>query len=366
MKSREISVGIVGTGWIVRAHVHALHTLNHLQPLPCRIRVKALYGRREESASSMARELDVERWTTSWEDLVADPEIDVIANAGPIAIHAPISLAALEAGKHVLCEKPLAATVAEAREMEVTAMRASGLSVCGFNYRFVPAIRLLHELLAQGRLGTVRHFRGLYLQDWRSNNPDWTGATGGSLLDVCHLFDMLRYLGGEPLSVVGLTTSFLSDVEDSFIAALDLGDGAIASLEGSSCATGWKGRHRIEVNGTEGSAWWDMEDFNRLHLMFVADQKHGLGGFRDILVTEESHPFLFQWWPAGHTIGWQASFVHQWRAFLQSIFDGELSDALQATFHDGLRANELAQTVRRSAQDGRRLECVSSPSPAAG
>ena len=359
MSSRpRINVGVVGTGWIVRAHVHALHALNHLEPLPCRVRVRSVYGRHEESASSIARELDIEQWTTNWEELVDDPEIDVIANAGPHVVHAPVSLAALAAGRHVLCEKPLATTVEDAREMEQAAVRSSGLSACGFNYRFVPAVRLLHQLLANGRLGTIRHFRGLYLQDWLSNNPEWPGASGGSVLDFCHLFDMLRHLVGEPLSVVALTTSFLSESDDSFLAALELPNDATGSLEASSCATGWKGRHRIEVNGTEGSAWWDMEDFNRLHVMFVEDQREGVGGFRDVLVTEGAHPFMSQWWTPGCVIGWQSTFVHQWRAFLQSVLDGDWSDPLQATFHDGVRANELADAVRRSAQEGRRVECA--------
>jgi predicted dehydrogenase len=305
----------------------------------------------------MTSELNIERWTTNWEDLVTDPKIDVIANAGPHAIHAPISIAALDAGKHVLCEKPLATAAADAREMACAAGQTGTLSACGFNYRFVPAIRLLRTLLTEGRLGAVRHFRGLYLQDWLSNNAEWTGATGGSLLDLCHLFDMLRHLAGEPGSVVGTTSTFLSDFEDSFIAAFDLPEGAVALLEGSSCATGWKGHHRIEVNGTEGSAWWDMEDFNRLHVMFVEDQREGVGGFRDVLVTEETHPFVSQWWPAGHVIGWQSTFVHQWRAFLQSVLDGEPSDPLQATFDDGARASELAEAVRSSAEAGRRVEC---------
>jgi predicted dehydrogenase len=366
MARGEINVGIAGTGWIVRAHVLALHTLNHLQPLPCRINVRVVYGRREESVSAVARELGIARWTTSWEQLASDPEIEVIGNAGPPPVHAPISITALKAGKHVLCEKPLAATAEEAREMLRVASGARGISACGFNYRFVPAVRLLHQLLAGGRLGAIRHFRGLYLQDWLSNNPSLTGHSGGSVLDFCHLFDMLRHLAGEPRSVAAVTTSFLSQTDDSFIAALDLDGTATASLEASSCATGWKGRQRIEVNGTEGSAWWDMEDFNRLHVMFVNDQREGVGGFRDVLVTEWSHPFMAQWWPAGHVIGWQSTFVHQWRAFLQSVLDGQPSDPLQATFRDGLRATELALAVRRSAREGRRVDCappLAPPSP---
>jgi predicted dehydrogenase len=137
---------------------------------------------------------------------------------------------------------------------------------------------------------------------------------------------------------------------------LELPDGGSAVLEASRCATGWKGRHRIEVEGTEGSAWWDMEDLNRLHVLFLADQREGVGGFRDVLVTETTHPFLASWWPAGHILGWEHTFAHQWRAFLASVLDAEEADPLQASFADGARAVELGDAVLRSAEEGRRVE----------
>jgi predicted dehydrogenase len=353
----EIRVGVIGSGWIVRAHVHALHTLNHLGPLPARIRLKWIYGRREEKMAALAHELDIERSTTDWQQIIDDPEVDVVANAGAHALHAPVSMAAIAAGKHVLCEKPLAVATEEAREMERAAARSSVLTACGFSYRFVPAVQLMHRLLAEGRLGAIRHYRGLYLQDWLSNNADFPGGTGGSAVrDFSHLFDMLRHLVGEPLSVVGSAKSILTDADDAFLCGFEMPEGATASLEASSCATGWKARHRIEINGTEGSAWWDMEEFNKLHVMFVKDQREGVGGFRDVLVTEQSHPFMADWWEAGHVIGWQSTFVHQWRAFLSSVLEGEMTDPLQATFHDGVRANELGDAVLQSAREGRRLE----------
>jgi predicted dehydrogenase len=355
----ELTVGVIGSGWIVRAHVHALHTLNHLGPLSARIRLKWIYGRRPERMTVLARELDVERSTVDWQEIVGDPEVDVVANAGAHPLHAPVTLAALQAGKHVVCEKPLAVTTDEARTMHSAAVSAGPavLTACGFNYRFVPAVRLLRSLLEEGRLGDVRHYRGLYLQDWLSNNPDWPGGTGGSAVrDFSHLFDMLRHLVGEPVSVIGSARSILSDADDTFLGGFDMAGGATASLEGSSCATGWKGHHRIEVNGTLGSAWWDMEEFNKLHVMFTKDQDEGVGGFRDVLVTEPGHPFMRDWWEAGAVVGWQSTFVHQWRAFLQAVLDGGPVDPLQATFHDGVRANELGDAVLASARDGRRLD----------
>jgi predicted dehydrogenase len=359
--SAELRVALVGTGWIVRAHAHALHTLNHLSPLPCRVRLACAYGRREESVARVATELGIERWTTDWRRLVEDPEIDVIANVGPNALHAPISIAALEGGKHVLCEKPLAETAQDAAAMEAAAAQAGVIAACGFNYRYVPAVRLLHELLRTGRLGEIRHYRGVYLQDWLSSSADWPSHGGsGAVLDYSHLFDLLRHLAGEPVSVLARTASFVSDVDDAFSALLELPRGATASLEASRCATGWKGRHRIEIEGSQGSAWWDMEDLNRLHVMFVEDQAQGAGGFRDVLVTEPTHPFLSDWWPAGHVLGWEHTFVHEWRAFLGSVLAGEAVDPLQATFADGARAAELADAVYRSARTGTRttLEAV--------
>jgi predicted dehydrogenase len=357
MADRDLVVGVIGSGWIVRAHVHALHTLNHLGPLPARVRVKWIYGRRPERMAALAHELDIERSTTDWQEIIDDPTVDVVANAGAHPLHAPVTLAALSAGKHVLCEKPLAVATDEARAMEAAAADAGVMTACGFNYRFVPAVRLIRRLLDDGALGEIRHYRGLYLQDWLSNNPDWPGKAGGSAVrDFSHLFDMLRHLVGEPTAVVGSATSILSDADDAFLGGFDMANGATASLEASSCATGWKGRHRIELNGTDGSVWWDMEEFNKLHVMLTRDQAEGVGGFRDVLVTEPDHPFMKDWWEAGAIIGWQSTFVHQWRAFLRSVLAGEPADPLQATFHDGVRANELGDAVLRAAREGRRMQ----------
>jgi predicted dehydrogenase len=364
---RQITVGVIGSGWIVRAHVHALHTLNHLGPLPARVRLKWIYGRRADKMASLATELDIERSTTDWREIVEDSDVDVVANAGAHPLHAAVSMAAIAANKHVLCEKPLAVDTEEAGAMARAAAQSTVLTACGFSYRFVPAVRLLHQLLNEGRLGTIRHYRGLYLQDWLSNNPDFPGGTGGSAVrDFSHLFDMLRHLVGEPLSVFGSAKSILSEADDTFLAGFEMLGGATASLEASSCATGWKARHRIEINGTDGSAWWDMEEFNKLHVMLVADQKEGVGGFRDVLVTEQSHPFMHDWWEAGHIVGWQSTFVHQWRAFLRSVLEGELTDPLQATFHDGVRANELGDAVLQSAHEGRRLDLSQTAPDVAG
>jgi predicted dehydrogenase len=356
-QSGTLRAGVVGTGWITRAHAHALQVLNHIEPLSRRVQLAALAGRTPERIEPMAKEFGFERWTTRWEDVVGASDVDVIACLGANALHAPVSIAALGSGKPVLCEKPLAESAEEAEQI-VDVAEATGLSAaCGFNYRFVPAVRLMRDLLSSGRLGDVCHFRGLYLQDWASSEattrPNLTGA--GSVLDYSHILDMLLYLVGEPTSVDGLTTSFAGGSDDAFLASCELPQGATASLEASRYATGRKGVQRVEVNGTLGSVWWDMEDVNRLHVFFVDDERTGLGGFRDILVSEPDHPFMHQWWPPGHVIGWEHSFVHQWRAFLEAVIEQRPVDPLQANFADGLRIARFADAIYESARESRRI-----------
>jgi predicted dehydrogenase len=351
-----IGVGVLGYGWITRAHAHALHTLNHLEPLPRRVRLVSLAGRRPEPLEAAARELGFERWTTSWEELVDDPEVDVVANLNAVEGHAEPSLAALAAGKPVLCEKPLGATLDEARALRDAAEEAGVANAVGFNYRYVPAVALARETVDAGRLGELRHYRALYLQDYQvaGGQPRSSGGAG-AVLDYVHLVDLLRFLVGEPQAVTARTASFVSDVDDAYAAILELGDGAIATLEASRVASGWKGRHRIELNGSDGSIWWDMEDPNRLHVFLFADERERLGGFRDIVVTQPDHPFLAQWWPPGHVLGWEHSFVHQWRDFLSAVLEDRAVPERQASFEDGYRAAILCEAIHRSGREGRRV-----------
>ncbi len=351
-----IGVGVLGYGWITRAHAHALHTLNHLEPLPRRVRLVSLAGRRPEPLEAAARELGFERWTTSWEELVDDPEVDVVANLNAVEGHEEPSLAALAAGKPVLCEKPLGATLDEARALRDAAEEAGVANAVGFNYRYVPAVALAKETVDAGRLGELRHYRALYLQDYQVAGGQARSSGGaGAVLDYVHLVDLLRFLVGEPQAVTARTASFVSDVDDAYAAILELGDGAIATLEASRVASGWKGRHRIELNGSDGSIWWDMEDPNRLHVFLFADERERLGGFRDIVVTQPDHPFLAQWWPPGHVLGWEHSFVHQWRDFLSAVLEDRAVPERQASFEDGYRAAILCEAIHRSGREGRRV-----------
>ncbi len=352
-----LGVGFLGYGWISRTHAHALHTLNHLSPLAKEIRLVSIAGRRWEPLEAAARELGFERWTTSWEELLDDPEVDVVANLTAVQGHAEPTIAALRRGKPVFCEKPLGANAGEALAMLEAAESAGVTTATGFNYRYVPAVALAKELLTAGRLGELRHYRALYLQDYQTagGQPRSSGGAG-AVLDYSHLVDMLRFLVGEPESVAGMTSRLVSDVDDAFVALFELAGGLFAALEASRVATGWKGHHRFELNGSDGSIWWDMEDPNRLHVFFTEDERGALGGFRDVLVTQPEHPFLAEWWPPGHVLGWEHSFVHEWRDFLEAVLEERAVPERQASFEDGYRAAVLCEAIHTSAREGKRVE----------
>jgi predicted dehydrogenase len=377
MARESLGVGFIGSGWMARSHAHGLHSINHIAPLAKRIRLVSIAGRRREQVERTANELGFERWTTRWEEVVDHPEVEVVANLASNDVHAPASIAALELGKPVLCEKPLARDAAEAKRMLIAARATGAAHCCGFNYRFVPAVRLARQIVASGRLGRLRHFRATYLQDWagspdlpRSWRFDKSASGGGAIGDYSHVVDLLRYLGGEPTSVSADVGQFIQrrpdpggsgqllpvEAEDAYAAVLRLHDGALASLEASRVATGWKGRQVVELNGSEGSLWWNMEDLNRLHVFFAADERDGLGGFRDVLVTQPEHPFMKHWWAPGHVLGWDHTFAHQWIEFLSAVLERRLVSGDQASFLDGYWAAVVCDAILAAAQTGRRIE----------
>jgi predicted dehydrogenase len=358
---RPIRVGLLGAGWITRAHAHALHTLNHVSPLGRPIRLTALAARNADRGEAMARDLEVERFTTEWADVVEDPNVDVVAVLLGETAHREATEAALALGKPVLCEKPLARERTEARSMLEAAQRAGVQAACGFNYRYMPAMRLARRIVESGRLGTCLQFRAVYLQDHAAGHvPSRRPNVSRAITDYAHIVDFLRYLGNEAQAVQAASAKLTSvdvgvDVEDAYVAAITLRGGGIASLEASRVARGWKGRQVVEFNGTEGSLWWDMEDLNRLHVFYASDEADATGGFRDILVTQPDHPFLDMWWPPGHTIGWEHSFAHEWRDFLSAVIDERPLPPEQASFEDGYQAAVLCDAIIASAAEGRRV-----------
>jgi predicted dehydrogenase len=323
-------------------------------------------GRTAERTSAFAAELGFSRWSTDLDELVGGRDVDVVAVAVPVEAHDEAVAAALRAGKPVFCEKPLAPDAGRAGDLLRLAEDAGVPHAVGFNYRYVPAVALAKELVDSGRLGQPRHYRALYLQDYQALGNQPRAGRAGAVLDYSHLVDMLRFLAGEPTAVSAHAGSVAGEPEDHFAAVLELAGGAAATLEATSCALGWKGRQRVELDGSEGSLWWDMEDLNRLHVFFLDDEREGLGGFRDVLVTNPDHPFLASWWPPGHVLGWEHAMVHQWRDFLEAVLDGRPVAGRQASFEDGYRAAVVCDAILRAAGEGRRLslEDVRAPSGA--
>jgi predicted dehydrogenase len=380
----ELGIGMVGYAFMGAAHSQAWRTAPAFFDLPLHPRLRAISGRNQDAAGDVARRFGWESVETDWRALLTRDDIDVIDICTPGHTHAEIAIAALEAGKHVLCEKPLANTVAEAEAMVAAATRAAGHGVramVGFTYRRTPAVALARQLVASGRLGTIRHVRGQYLQDWLAdeNAPlswrlDKTLAGSGALGDIgAHIIDMAQFVTGSSItSVSGLMETFVKSrpiagdsatlggtssadaergpvtVDDAAAFTARFADGAIGVFEATRFATGRKNALRLEINGTRGSLAFDFEDMNVLEL-FDATEDPAVAGFRRIMVTEPSHPYIAAWWPPGHGLGYEHGFTHQVVDLVTDIAKG--ADPAPS-FADGLAVQRVLAAVEASATDG--------------
>jgi predicted dehydrogenase len=358
---QEIGIGMLGYAFMGKAHSNAFRKLAYVTwPPPLRPRLVAIAGRNEDAVAEAARRYGFERWTASWEELVADPEIGLLDNLGPNAVHAGPTIAAAEAGKHVICEKPLGRDADESFEIWRRVAAAGVKHMCAFNYRFVPAVRLARELIEAGELGELRHFRGRYLQDWGDTTDeiwrfDRETAGSGALGDLAtHVIDLARYLVGEVDAVSGFLRTFIPEreVDDAVEATVEFEGGAVGTLEATRLALGRRNAFQWEINGTKGSVYFDMERLNELQV-FRADGDRARG-FKTVLVSETDHPFWEHWWPPGHIIGWGDTFVHELHHFLAAIADGTDVAPHGATFEDGYRAAEVSDAIVRSSESGRR------------
>jgi len=358
----EIGVGMLGYAFMGKAHANAFRKLPYMAwPPPLRPRLVALAGRDERAVEEAARRYGYERWTTDWRDLVSDPEIGLFDNGGPNNVHAEPTIAAAEAGKHVLCEKPLGRDAQESYEIWRRVAATGVKHMCAFNYRFVPAVRLAREMIEAGELGEIRHFRAAYLQDWGEDptlatwrfDPEQAGA--GAIGDLAsHVVDLGRYLVGEIEAVAAVVRTFVPGrrVDDSVHAAVEFAGGAVGTIEATRLALGRRNSFRWEINGEKASLAFDLERLNELQV-FRADGDRARG-FKTVLVSEADHPFWPWWWPPGHIIGWEHTFVHEIHHLLAAIAaDGEVGPH-GATFEDGYRAAEVCDAFLRSSASGRR------------
>jgi predicted dehydrogenase len=380
---QQLRIGLVGYAFMGAAHSQAWRIVNRVYDLPVRARMSTICGRDPANVAEAAQRLGWERHTTDWRDLITRDDIDVVDICTPGDSHAEIAIAALAAGKHVLCEKPLANSVDEARAMATAARRAQSAgirSMCGFNYRRVPAVTLMRDLVAAGRLGEIRHVRAAYLQDWIVDpqfplvwrlRKDKAGS--GALGDIgAHIIDLTQFVTGQRITgVSALTETFVKErpmpaaasglaaeaggertgpvtVDDAALFLARLSGGALASYEASRFATGRKNALRVEINGSLGSLVFDLERLNELEF-YDATAPAAEQGFNRILVTEPDHPYLSAWWPPGHIIGYEHSFTHQMRDFLAAVAAG--GDPTPS-FTDALQVQLVLDAVVRSAELG--------------
>ena len=375
---REIGVGLLGYAFMGKAHANGYRKMPvFFYPPPAVPRLVAICGRTEEAVAEAAKRYGFETYYTDWKKLIADERIELVDNCLPNNMHADPCIEAAEAGKNILCEKPLAATLEDARAMYEAAEKAGVKNMTAFNYRFVPAIRLAKKLIDEGYIGKILQYRAVYLQEWimDPNFPlVWrlrkSVAGSGALGDLgAHIIDLARFLVGEVASVCGMTETFIKerplpenpeekgkvDVDDVFIAMARFKNGAIGSFEASRFCAGRKNYQRVEIHGTEGSIVFNLERLNELEVYSKKDSEDRMG-FRNILVTESVHPFMEHWWPHGHIIGWEHTFVHEIHHFIDCIVNDKPVAPMAATFYDGLKCQEILNAIEESSQKGRWIE----------
>jgi len=374
----EIGVGLVGYKFMGRAHSNAYRQVGHFFDVDPAPRMVAVCGRDEAGVKAAAASLGWEGYETDYRKLVARDDVGLVDVATPGDTHREVVLAALAAGKHVICEKPLANSLDQAREMLAAAKAAGVVNMVNFNYRRVPAVQFAKKLIADGRIGEIRHWRAVYLQDW-INDPSFPlvwrlrkeTAGSGALGDIAaHIVDLAHFLVGPIAEVTGVMETFIRErpvetpsgggaglsaaggremgqvtVDDAALFLARFADGATGTFEATRLAPGRRNYNRFEINGANGSILWNLERLNELEVYF-GDDPPGLQGFRTINVTDADHPYAAAWWPAGHILGYEHTFVHAIKDLLDGIKAGQ---SPAPTFEDGFRCQAVLDAVERSA-----------------
>lgn len=381
--AKTLRVGMVGYGFMGKAHSNAWRQVSHFFPLKARVEMHTLCGRNRTQVETARAQLGWQIAATDWREVVESPLIDIVDISAPNAAHAEIAIAAARNGKHVLCEKPLATKVKEAEAMLNAAQKAHVTHMVCHNYRRIPALALAKKIIGEGALGGLLHFHARYAQDWaldaesvlRRQARKGADESGANADIHVHLIDLARHLVGELKTVCGMTHTFPNEtapvaaapktakppvkspsrapgpvVEDSAWLLGRFEQGAVASLAATRCAPGRKNHIELEINGTRGSLHFDFEDMNRLRF-YDGTNPADRQGFRDILVTHPTaHPYVGQWWPAGHGLGYEHTFVHTVADFVNACVEGK---PVAPSFEDGLRNQRVLEAVERSGKTGR-------------
>jgi len=376
---KQVNVGLVGYSFMGKAHSHAYKDMAFFFPEAeaCPV-MKAICGRTETAVKDACGQFGWEGYETDWRKLVGREDIDLVDVSTPGDSHKEIAIAAAEAGKHVFCEKPLANDLAEAREMLAAVEKAGVKSMVAFNYRRVPAIAFAKQLIEAGKIGEIYHWRAVYLQDWIMD-PEFPlvwrlqkeKAGSGPHGDLnAHITDLARYLVGDISEVVGMSETFIKErplvaavddalgaraskemgavtVEDAMLFLARFENGALGSFEGTRFAGGRRNHNRFEINGSKGSIAFNLEKMNELQYYSCEDDE-GMQGFREIIVNEGAHPYMSAWWPPGHIIGWEHTFVHEVYDLMNAI---ATDTDVHPDFGEGVKCQEVLEAVAKSLEE---------------
>ena len=371
---KELQIGVLGYGFMGKCHSHAFKVIPYIYPeakiLP---HLLILCGRNQEQVRQEAARYGFDEYSTDWQDLVLDKRIEVFDNCGPDPAHPEPCIAALENGKNVICEKPLAVSVEDARKMRDAAKKATGKSMCVFNYRFFPAVRLAKDLIASGRLGRLYHIQMSYAQMaghdpsvpadkvWYSSWP-YSGVLQGI---GSHAIDQCRFLvGAEIRSVAAQVGTFNparkypntgAGIDEATGALLEFENGAMGIMVATALATGRKNVLSWEMTGSEGTLRWSLEHPNTLLACLEGQGARSLSGFTEICVTDGDHPYAAAWWPTGHTLGWEHAHIIEKSHFLSAVANGTEMSPCLATFEDGYRVAVIIAAIKESSLSGRRI-----------
>ena len=382
----QLRVGMIGYKFMGKAHSNAYRALPMFFPQVLKPEMAVLCGRNEQAVAEAASRLGWSEIATDWRQLVARDDIDLIDINAPSNAHKEIALAAAKAGKHIFCEKPLALSLVDSREMLQAAEDAGVVHMIGFNYRFSPAVKLAKKLVESGRLGKIYHFRAWFLQDWVMDpefplvwrlQKDIAGS--GSLGDLgAHLIDLSHYLIGDIYEVIGMSETFIKErplaeemtglsatgstnpnaprgqvtVDDATLFMAKFADGAIGSFEATRFAAGHRSTNSFEINGSLGSVKFDFERMNELEVYFNSDDED-VQGFRRVLATDPAHAYAEAWWPPGHTIGFEHTFIHEVLELTDAIREGRQP---VPNFLDGVKCQAVLEAVERSIEQRRWVE----------
>ncbi len=368
--NETLNVALLGHRFMGRAHSNAWIKAPLFFDLPAKPVLKVATGRDEAALAEFAGRWGWEETATDWQATVAREDIDIVDISLPTHLHYETAMAAIRAGKHIFCEKPFTITSAEAEELAEAADAAGVVHYLNHNYQRCPAVALAKQLIDEGRLGTIHHWRGAYQQSWLIDPDvpvDWklrkATAGAGPHWDLSsHAVDMALFLAGEIETVHCLTKTFTPErplaedptkrgaveVDDASLMTVEFANGAVGTIETTRYATGRRNHHTFEIYGSKGAITWDLEDMNRLRFWSEDDEPH-TRGWRDILATEAVHPYAAKWWPPGHVIGYEHAFVHAVADFIEAIAEKR---TITPNFHDGARIIRVLEAGLRSAESG--------------